>query len=393
LTAVSHVEINPMNSRSRALSYHAMRLAHARQALLSGLRRWGAWVGAALVMVAMLSGDPLGTAQGLAALAALPLWQAATGLALDPLSAACWLRMFATVAAIALLAQLPLMMARHWWWPAQWAVTERALPLPPRACRLSDLRLQLWFTAPVCLVQTGGMAVLALHAPDAAASGRVAWALAGLLAVWSMASALAWLCMQAVRWHAIRRLQSAPRLTGSHRTQRPRLHPRHWVWALLVLPLRRGIGRGSAALLLAGSAATPVLAAGPLLSEQAQGLGLMLLALLALPLSALLQQRLRMMVGPWRITLGSLPIRNQTLERAMLALSLGPLMLGLVTAAATLAWTQARLPWSLAYLLAVGSGAWFELRSHSGTPAANRAVRWLLTVVACAALAWETIPR
>lgn len=393
LMAVSQAENQPMTHPGSAMPYHAVRLAHARQALLAGLRRWGAWIGSAVIVVAMFGGDPVLTAQGIAALTALPLWQAATDLALDPLSAARWLRMLAPVAVIALLAQLPLMAARHWWWPRHWAMAERALPLTAQTRWLSDLRLQHWFTAPVCSVPAMGLAALALRATDATAPGTLAWAVAGLLAAWCAANALAWTGMQAVRWHACRGLHGTPHSAGLRHPSRAGLRPCHWAWALLALPLRRGAGRGSAALLLGGFTATPVLAAGPLLGEQAQGLGLMMLAVLALPLSALLQQRLRMMVSPWRLTLGSLPIRQRTLDRAVLALALGPLALGLVTAAATLAWTQARQPWSLAYLLALGIGSWVELRSRPDTPAADRVMRWLLTVISGAALAWQTIPR
>lgn len=358
-----------------------MRTAHARHEMRAALQRWGAYLLSAVLVLALAGSAPVETVLGLLAATGYPLWHAAQ----DP-SPLCVLL---AVGGTSLMAVLPLLAARHWWWPVAWAIAERALPLAARTRRVSDLRIQAWFTTPVLALVGTGLLVLAPHGPT---STRYA-SLALLLLAWMLASALAWGWIQAVRGHAARaQCRSAVGPVCNANTQLP-MRPCHWGWALLGLPLTRGRGRGSAGLLLGGMATTPVLAAGPLVGANAHGAGLMLLALLALPLTAWLQLRLRLMLEDWAPELAALPLSPRALRRAVRLLSAAPVMLGLTIAAMTLAWVHARPLWSVIWLLVVTTATGLELVSPPGTPPADRAARWLLSISAGSALAWETLPR
>lgn len=366
--------------RVRPLTYHAMRVAYARHALLAALRRWGGYLLAALLVPALAGSAPVATVLALLAAAGSPLWHAAQSP--SPLA------VLLAAGGTALVAVLPLLAARHWWWPVAWAMAECALPLAARTRRVSDLRMQAWFTAPVLALAGAGLVVLA---PHGTAGTRLA-ALVLLLLAWVLASTLAWGCMQVVRGRAARALRSAATAPARSASTRVALRPRHWGWALLGLPLARGRGRGSAALLLGGLTTTPVLAAGPLAGPDAHGAGLMLLALLALPLTAWLQQRLRLMLADWAPALAALPLAPRALSRAVRSLAAAPVMLGLAVASVTLAWAHARPLWSAIWLLVVATATGLELASRPGAPPADRAARWLISIVASSALAWETLP-
>lgn len=363
------------------MSYHATRVAYARHALRAALRRWSGYLVAAMLVPAMAGSAPVETVLALLAAAGSPLWHAAR----DPSPLAVLL----AVGGTALVAVLPLLAARHWWWPVPWAMAERALPLGARTRRLSDLRMQAWFTAPVLALAGTGLVVLAPHGTAGTRLAALAW----LLLAWVLASTLAWGWMQAVRGRAARALCSAATGPAHNASNQAPMRPCHWWWALLGLPLARGRGRGSAAMLLGGVTTTPVLAASPLAGPDAQGVGLMLLALLALPLTAWLQQRLRLMQADWAPALAALPLAPRALGRAVRSLAVAPVMLGLSVASVTLAWAHARPLWSAIWLVAVASSTGLELASRPGTPPADRAARWLISIVGGAALAWETLPR
>lgn len=367
--------------RARPLSYHATRAAHARHALRAALRRWRGYLLAALLVPAMAGSAPVDTVLALLAAAGWPLWHAAQ----HPSPPAVLL----AVGGTALVAVLPVLAARHWWWPVAWVLAERALPLDTRTRRLSDLRLQAWFTTPVLALAGVGLVVLA---PQGTPGMRLA-ALAWLLLAWALAGTLAFCWMQAVRGRAARVLASAATGPVRHADTRAPLRPGPWWWALLALPLARGRGRGSAVMLLGGVTTTPVLAASPLAGPDAHGAGLMLLALLALPLTAWLQQRLRLMLADWAPALAALPLAPRTLGRAVQSLAVTPVVLGLAVASVTLAWVQARPVWCAIWLLVVAISTGLELASRPDTPPANRAARWVISLVAGAALAWETLPR
>lgn len=258
----------------------------------------------------MASAAPVDTMLALLAAAGSPLWHAAW----DPSPPV----VLPDVGGTALVAMIPLLAARHWWWPAAWAMAERALPLGAGARRLADLRMQAWFTAPVLTLAGAGLAVPAPHGKAGTRPAALAW----LLSAWVLASMLAWGWMQAVRGRTARALCIAAGGPVLNACTRAPMRPCHWWWALLGLPLA-----------------------------------------------------------------------PRALGRAVRTLAVAPMMLGLAVASVTLAWAHARPLWSAIWLLVAATSTGPELASRPGTPPADRAARWPISIVAGAALAWETLPR
>ncbi len=369
-----------------ALDYHRMRLRHARLALLLALRRWGIYL--LLPALALSAGVP-DALLGLPALLALPLLGGAVELAAAPgwAGSADWLM---AAVAMALIALLPLVLARPLWWPRAWAQQEQALPLSDAERRASDLRLLGWFVVPPLALPALGLALWLLRAGPAAAAATavlagLGWVLALLLALTLAMALMGWTRRCAARPGRFIAATARPDALAAVR-------PRHWSHALLWLPLRRRAGRGSALLLLLGGAAMPALAASPWAGPAVQGPGLAVLALLSLPLVALLRQRLRQMQAPWHAACAALPLAGRQLDRATAAVALLPLLLALPVLVVTLAGVGARAVPALLYLLVLIESSLFQALASDAEATATRALRWLLCAALLCATAWESVP-
>ncbi|MBU6260377.1 MAG: hypothetical protein KGO01_18345, partial [Burkholderiales bacterium] len=137
------------------LGYHALRLRWCRIALLDFLRRWGVYVAVAMLVVGAGTVSAVQIVLAAAAWFVLPLFRAA--------AQGAWLAPALTAQALlglgAVWALRPLL------WPAAWAESERALPLPPAVTRASDRRLVALALLPLFILEAIGAAVLIAHDP------------------------------------------------------------------------------------------------------------------------------------------------------------------------------------------------------------------------------------
>jgi hypothetical protein len=391
------------------MSYHQQRMRRCRVALAAWLHRWGAYVVATGLLLAVGADSPLAVLGAAVGALVLPLFQAATPAAGGSADGQALLLM--GTAAYALIGALPVVMTRPLWWPAGWAMAEHALPLAPQTLRQSDRRLLAWLVLPwQALLWLGAAALLANN--PALADRHGALALLALAMAGAGAAVLGLCWMQRVRQRALRwpdtaalrpawpRHAASPSLAAlagppAAQAQRwlppPRRHGLGWRHALLWLPLWRGLARRTAHALLVGGLATPALAAAPLAAPAATGWWLAALALVALGSTALLRARSRDELAALWQGCRSLPLAPAQLDRSRRRLTLAPALAATLLAAPTLLHVGARPLVALGYLAMLLLGCTLESRPPPPEPS-HHASRWLLSLVLAIVLGSEAMP-
>lgn len=394
-----------MASPGVRLDYHRQRQLRCRRAVLAWLRRWGAYLGMAGVLLAAGSNSPGAVLAGALGALVLPLLHGvqawSTGAGWTPLL----LGLLGYTTALA----LPAALTRPLWWPAPWAQAECALPLSAADWRASDRRLLAWVMLPLPLLVACGAVLLGLAHPPLWAEGLAA--ALGLLVLCTAAAA--WAVDRAIghlrarrRGLAGMRQPPAHRRAGDgkptgHRPGSPAQAKLQAVpvlkavpaWrALLCWPLLRGKARRTAQGLLLGGLASPALAAGPLATGAADaGLWMAALAALALGSASWLRSHSREeLAGLWR-ALPALPLPAARLNRQRRTLCLLPMGAGLLVASPVLLHLGARPGLLLAWGATLALACWRE--AHPPPPAADQhAVRWLFSLVLTVVLGTELMP-
>lgn len=415
----------PARSAPR-LTYHQQRQLRCRRAVLVWLRRWGAYLGMAGVLLAAGSNSPLAVLVAALGALAAPLLhvvqgvQLADGTGLAPLL----LCLLAYTAA----GCLPPALTRPLWWPPRWALAECALPLSSAQLRASDRRLLAWVLLPLPLLAAAGALAMGLAHPPLWRQG-LATAL-GLLVLCALASAccvdsaVAQLRARQRRGPGYRREVSAagafgaviagsagstgsadgaraagragrtPSLWHDHLGPRPVVAwPALPAWRVLLWwPLLRGRARRTVQGLLLGGLASPALAAGPLATAPADaGWWLAALSAVALASTAWLRSRSRDELAPLWQALPALPLPVVRLDRLRRGLCLLPATAGLLLAGPVLLHLGARPALLLAWTATLALACWRE--AHPPPPAADQhAVRWLFSLVLAVVLGTEVMP-
>lgn len=355
------------------LDYHAMRLRWCRLALQRFLRRWGVYMGVAALVVGAGANSPVHAVAGVAAWLVVPLLYAS--------SKGAWL--LPAVAAQALAATGCVWGLRGLLWPARWAEAERALPISKRQRVHSDGVVVALALLPLGLLQVAGV--------SAVLASRPAWlqptqtlALGALVLANLSAWGLGVLLLQGLRRPpSLRRLRAVPVARG-------RVHAA-WPWALLWLPLWRGPARRTGHLLLLGSALLSL--PGALTWVWPGGLPwwLALGAVAALVLVTRAHALVREETGALFDACVMLPLSPPVLQRARAALCLLPLLPAGMALAAGLLHAVVRPAVLAAYVLASLGSCVVEVLSRPAEPA-DKASRWLFSLVLCIALASEVLP-
>jgi hypothetical protein len=370
--------------RFDSLNYSAMRLHWCRAALLAFLRRWAVYFVVAAAVLGAGAGGFVPVLMAASAWVVLPLFYSA--------SQGVWL-LPATAAQAALGAGL-VWALRAGLWPVSWADAERALPIAPGQRLRSDAAVVALALAPLWLLYGAGAASLlgqpsawlqpvrwrALTALLAAALGSVALGV-GLLAVMRLAPRQS---------STPGRVLAPPRETAlclARTLNSPRLH---WTWALLLMPLWRGPARRTGTALALAGVGLGLPALGLVVWPAGASWGLAAYALLAL----LAVTRAHALAGAefaaLRAACAPLPLAPSGLPRAASLLCLLPLLPGALLLTAALPKAGMRLPVLLAYFAACAASALIEVFS-APAEAADKASRWLFSLVLCLALASEVM--
>lgn len=370
------------------LNYAAMRSRWCLATLRAFLRRWGIY----LAMAGLAFGA--GASGGLVAVAAVAAWTvlplswvvAQAQWTLPAIAHLLLVLALQTAASVALLRALrPLL------WPTAWRDSEAALPLSASAVRRSDaavsaLALLLWW-----VVQGLGMANVLLQNPAWLRPAK--WAVpVALLCTQLLAWALGVWGLQAARGPAVGRFRRS--LVGVEAGAAvPTTTP--WWWALLVLPVWRGVTRAlglwwlaSLVLLMAFSALlwwqpswAPVILAG--------------WSVAALSLTSRLSHLSRLSLVPLlQAAASSLPLSLAAMERARRWQLLLPALVAAVLLLASALLGPAAAQFRLAVLASWAVVASLSLWWASGQPprqADEAALRWLLSLVIQLALSTEVL--
>lgn len=365
-----------------------MRSRWCLASLRAFLRRWGVY----LAMAGLAFGA--GATGGLAAVAAvaawtvLPLsWVVAQAQWTPPAMAQLGLVLaMQTMASVALLRALrPLL------WPTTWRDSEAALPLSPLDVRRSDavvsaLALLLWWA-----VQALGMANVLLQNPAWLQPGKWAAPFA-LLSTQLLAWALGLRGLQAARGTAMRRLRRNMADAAAD-TAWPVATP--WWWALLLLPVWRGVARALGFWWLASLVLLMVPSA--LLWWQPGWASAICAAwsLAALSLTSRLSHLSRMSLTPLlQVAASTLPLSLAAMERARRWQLLLPAVVGAALLLAPALLGPAAAQFRPAVLASWALVAAFSLWWASGPPprqADEAALRWLLSLVVQLALSTEVL--
>ena len=373
------------------LSYPAMRQRWCALALRQFLRRWGVYVGVAAVLAGAGSDSPVAAAAGLAGWLVLPLFAAS--------SHGAWL--FPALLLQALFGAALVWGARGLLWPVAWLEAERALPIDPQQRLRSDASVVAVALLPLVMLYAAGTA--------AVLSAHPAW-LQPTLGRALLALVLAVLGSLVLGTALLQRMRRPQRVGGRGRgtaaalraaplaTSAPHNGPllRHspWPWALLIQPLWRGPARRTGQVLALVGAVLCLPGLALLRWPAATPWWLALLALAALVGVTRARSLARDELQPLFEACLPLPLQPAALQRACAALCLAPLLpaaaamcVGLGLAVSTGAVTL-RPGVLVAYVLVcVGSGVWEVLASPAA--AADKASRWLFSLVLCVCLASE----
>lgn len=347
------------------------------------LRRWvWRWAVFAAVAVLVATGGAgvdtaLGVARALAAWAALPLARgAAAGGIWAPLAV-----LGCAGVGLALLASV-----RQRLWPTAWREAERALPLAPRATRLSDLRIVALASLPWAGLQGLGLLAWLAQSPPWLGGRAAAVVAAGL-------AALALMLAGGVLMQQLRRRGGPPRRAGLAATVQ---RPRPWALSsrvLLLWPLGRGVAPRSARHALATAGAGGLLMAAAAWRPAWAQAWLGLQALLVLAAVARAQALAALELRPLLAACAALPLSQRAWGWRLDAAAATPALAGVAGLAAVVLVTA---PAVHAPVLAAWAG-WLVLAVALVlrvplADAALQSARWLFLLAVAVALGSEVLP-
>ena len=370
------------------LNYATMRSRWCLASLQAFLKRWGVYLG----MAGLAFGA--GATGGLAAVAAVAAW---TVLPLGWVVAhAQWtltsLAQLALVLALQTAASVALLRAvRPMLWPAAWRDSEASLPLSKRDVRRSDavvcaLALLLWWA-----VQGLGMANVLLQNPPWLQPAR--WATpSALVLTQGLAWALGMRGLQAARGAAVGRYRRSP-ASAAVGAIAPKAMC--WWWALLMVPVWRGVARSLGHWWLASLL---LLSVPPLVLWWQPAWASAIFAgwsLAALSLTSRLGHLSRLSLMPLlQSAASSLPLSPAAMERARRWQLLLPALVGAALLLASVWLGPAAALFRPFVLASWALVATFSLWWSSGPPprqADEAALRWLLSLVIQLALSTEVL--
>ena len=354
-----------------------MRLRWCRLALVLFLRRWGVYLVVGALAVGAGANSPAHAVAGVAAWTVMPIFSAANhGLWLLPGTV---LQALAGVGCVWGLRSLL--------WPARWREAEAALPIDPRARLRSDLFVVAVALLPLVLLQFAGAGAMLAGHPGGLLRGQ-SLALLALLLSNAAALVLGVSLLQRLRrpagaWRPPSRSHAAAASVTAARGA--------WPLALLLRPLWRGPARRTGQSLVLACLLLAVPGVAQLARPAALPWWLALLAAAALVLVTRLNTLAREEFTPLFEATAMLPLRQAPLLRWRAALCLLPLLPAaalLLPGLAQLAW---RPPVLLAYAVSVWGACLVEVLSRPAEPA-DKAARWIFSLVLCVALASEVLP-
>ncbi|MFN9004218.1 MAG: hypothetical protein ACK5ZF_02745 [Betaproteobacteria bacterium] len=372
----------PEATQGPALEGWAYGRVHAAACWLA-LRRWvWRWAVFAAVAVLVATGGAgvdtaLGVARALAAWAALPLARgAAAGGIWAPLAV-----LGCAGVGLALLASV-----RQRLWPTAWREAERALPLAPRATRLSDLRIVALASLPWAGLQGLGLLAWLAQSPPWLGGRAAAVGAAGL-------AALALMLAGGVLMQQLRRRGGPPRRAGLAATVQ---RPRPWALSsrvLLLWPLGRGVAPRSARHALATAGAGGLLMAAAAWRPAWAQAWLGLQALLVLAAVARAQALAALELRPLLAACAALPLSQRAWGWRLDAAAATPALAGVAGLAAVVLVTA---PAVHAPVLAAWAG-WLVLAVALVlrvplADAALQSARWLFLLAVAVALGSEVLP-
>jgi hypothetical protein len=372
----------PEATQGPALEGWAYGRVHAAACWLA-LRRWvWRWAVFAAVAVLVATGGAgvdtaLGVARALAAWAALPLARgAAAGGIWAPLAV-----LGCAGVGLALLASV-----RQRLWPTAWREAERALPLAPRATRLSDLRIVALASLPWAGLQGLGLLAWLAQSPPWLGGRAAAVVAAGL-------AALALMLAGGVLMQQLRRRGGPPRRAGLAATVQ---RPRPWALSsrvLLLWPLGRGVAPRSARHALATAGAGGLLMAAAAWRPAWAQAWLGLQALLVLAAVARAQALAALELRPLLAACAALPLSQRAWGWRLDAAAATPALAGVAGLAAVVLVTA---PAVHAPVLAAWAG-WLVLAVALVlrvplADAALQSARWLFLLAVAVALGSEVLP-
>jgi hypothetical protein len=289
--------------------------------------------------------------------------------------------------------------ARQLLWPAQWAESERALPITAAMSRRSDLELVLLALLPLALLEAAGAATLLAHAPAWLRGHRWVAVVALTLALGGAAALGVWGLQNGRRW-AQRREAPARLAAVAHRAG---FRHRHfaadrraapgWFRPLLLLPLWRGPAQRTGRTLALGALLLLTPAGGLVARHGGEPWWLSLASLLSLLVCTRINHLARLDYAELRAALAPLPLPLQGFDRVRRSLGLWPvlptlaLLGGLVVQRADPALRPAVL---LAWAIVCLGGCVFEVQAEPADPA-SKAGRWLFSLILSVCLATEVL--
>lgn len=364
-----------------------MRSRWCLAALRAFLKRWGVY----LAMAGMAFGA--GATGGLAAVAAVAAWTALPFSWVVAQAQWAWpsLAQLALMLALQTAASVALLLAlRPMLWPTAWRDSEAALPLTASAVRRSDAMVSALALLPWWAVQGLGMANVLVQNPAWLHPARLA-APAALLFTQALAWALGLWGLQRARGTAVGRFRRSARVGAGPVV--PTAAP--WWWALLVLPVWRGVA-GALGLWWLASLVL-LIAPALLLCWQPTWASAVYAAwsVAALGLTSRLNHLSRQRLAPLLHAAASgLPLSPGSMERARRWQLLLPALAGatLLLASALLGPLAAQFRPAVlaAWALVAALSLWWA----SGRPprqADEAALRWLLSLVIQLALSTEVL--
>ena len=184
------------------------------------------------------------------------------------------------------------------------------------------------------------------------------------------------------------RNRSVLQIGTTQRNDPATISPTHWISAFFLLALRRGPAIGTAWALVTGVLVVLTCGIGTLSPMLGLGWPLAVLALAALISTSALRARSSLDLLPLQQATAHLPLPRGRWHRARTALTLIPVIVGLLTALPGMLVAPGLRPLAvLAYVLVVGLGcAWEAAKDDKPS---HRAARWLLTLVLAIAIGFE----
>ncbi len=275
-------------------------------------------------------------------------------------------------------------------WPVAWRAAERALPIPTRLKRRSDALVVALGLLPLGAVYfAGALAWWQQHPPWLQSVWP--WALMALVAVCGASLAAGMGVLQALRRPAAAAVGGRP-LASVQPGSTKRTFRLQAPWrALVLLPLVRGTGRRTARALGLGLAALLVLAVLLWRLPALAGWWLAGWAAMALLVSSRLRTLIHLELAPLAEAARVLPVAPRRWRVWLAMLALGPLVLSLPALLWALPWGPARPVMVGVYLLACIAVCGAEVAARQSGPPADKAARWLVSLVLLLALASEVV--